>query len=426
MKILVIGSGGREHALAWKLAQSPLSTKVFVAPGNAGTALEEKIENISISSDDIEGLINFAQNEKIKLTVVGPEDPLVHGIVDKFEEHGLLCLGPNSLAAQLEGSKTFMKEILVSAGVPTAGYQVFNDPELALEYLNNIEAPIVVKADGLAAGKGVVVAHDKQTAENAINSIMKNKKVGDAGKSIVIEDFLTGHEASFIVLTDGKNVVPFATSQDHKQRDDGDKGPNTGGMGAYSPTPLVSEAMHKEVMENIIAPTLSELKKRGIEYKGFLYAGLMIDGNEIKVLEYNCRFGDPETQPILMRMNSDFADLCLRACEYNLKDFEIDWDKRSSIGVVMASGGYPESYAKGSEINGIPKEKENLKVFHCGTIQDKGLLKSNGGRVLCVTALGEDLSQAIDTAYKATGNINWDGCFFRSDIGQRDISSNKS
>lgn len=426
MRILVVGSGGREHALAWKLAQSPLATKIFVAPGNAGTALEDKIENISISSDDIKGLIDFALNEQIKLTIIGPEDPLVNGIVDQFEENDLLCLGPNSLAAQLEGSKAFMKEILVSAGVPTAGYQVFTDPELALEHLNNVETPIVVKADGLAAGKGVVVAHDKETAEDAINSIMKNKKVGDAGKSIVIEDFLTGQEASFIVLTDGKNVVPFATSQDHKQRDEGDKGPNTGGMGAYSPTPLVTKEMHKEVMENIIAPTLSELKNRGIEYKGFLYAGLMIDDDEIKVLEYNCRFGDPETQPILMRMNSDFADLCLKACEYNLEDFKIDWDERSSIGVVMASGGYPESYVKGLEINGIPEEEDNLKVFHCGTVQDKGLLKSNGGRVLCVTALGKDLSEAIDEAYKATDKINWDGCFFRADIGQRDISSNKS
>jgi phosphoribosylamine--glycine ligase len=331
MEILVIGSGGREHALAWKLAKSSSTKKIYVAPGNAGTASEEKIENVAIDSGDIEGLLNFALSRKIKLTIVGPEDPLVHGIVDRFSDKNLLCLGPNSSAAQLEGSKAFMKDILVSAGVPTAKYEVFDDPKQALMYIETIDAPIVIKADGLAAGKGVVVAHEKQIAIAAVNSIMNERKVGDAGSSIIIEDFLLGQEASFIVLTDGKNIVPFATSQDHKQRDDGDKGPNTGGMGAYSPTPLVTEKMHDEVMEKVITPTLNELNKRGIEYKGFLYAGLMIDGNEIKVLEYNCRFGDPETQPILMRMKTDFAELCLKACEYNLKDFEIIWDEKNLL-----------------------------------------------------------------------------------------------
>ncbi|MBV12697.1 MAG: phosphoribosylamine--glycine ligase [Flavobacteriaceae bacterium] len=426
MEILVIGSGGREHALAWKLAKSSSTKKIYVAPGNAGTASEEKIENVAIDSGDIEGLLNFALSRKIKLTIVGPEDPLVHGIVDRFSDKNLLCLGPNSSAAQLEGSKAFMKDILVSAGVPTAKYEVFDDPKQALMYIETIDAPIVIKADGLAAGKGVVVAHEKQIAIAAVNSIMNERKVGDAGSSIIIEDFLLGQEASFIVLTDGKNIVPFATSQDHKQRDDGDKGPNTGGMGAYSPTPLVTEKMHDEVMEKVITPTLNELNKRGIEYKGFLYAGLMIDGNEIKVLEYNCRFGDPETQPILMRMKTDFAELCLKACEYNLKDFEIIWDEKKSIGVVMASGGYPESYRKGYEINGIPKETEDLKVFHCGTVKDGDLTKTNGGRVLCVTALGETLPDAISNAYESVNKISWTDSFYRRDIGQRDINSAKS
>ena len=419
MKVLVIGSGGREHALVWKLAQSDLCEKIFVAPGNAGTADEQKTENIDLNAEDLDGLLNFAKNKEIDLTVVGPEAPLVLGLIDLFEKNNLLCLGPNKLAAQMEGSKIFMKDVLKKGNIPTATYEVFSDPEPAREYLATCDIPIVLKADGLAGGKGVIVAFSREEALEALNSLMVDQKLGSAGDNLVIEEFLKGEEASFIVLCDGENVIPLASSQDHKQRDDGDKGPNTGGMGAYSPTPLITEELNEEIMKEIIYPTLAELNRRNIEYKGFLYAGLMIDDQEIKVLEYNCRFGDPETQPILMRMKSDFLELCLKAAKQELKGEQIEWDERFALGVVMASKGYPEKYETGFPISGINEESETTKVFHCGTKKEGEKILSNGGRVLCVTGLGDDLDSAFEKAYEATSKISWSGAFYRKDIGKR-------
>jgi len=419
MKILVIGSGGREHALVWKLAQSDLCEKVFVAPGNAGTADEPKTENVDLNAEDLDGLLDFAKNKEIDLTIVGPEAPLVLGLIDLFEKNNLLCLGPNKLAAQMEGSKIFMKDVLKKGNIPTATYEVFSDPEPAREYLATCDIPIVLKADGLAGGKGVIVAFSREEALEALNSLMVDQKLGSAGDNLVIEEFLKGEEASFIVLCDGENVIPLASSQDHKQRDDGDKGPNTGGMGAYSPTPLITKELNEEIMQEIIIPTLDELKRRNIEYKGFLYAGLMIDGQEIKVLEYNCRFGDPETQPILMRMKSDFLELCLKAAKQELKGEQIEWDERFALGVVMASKGYPEKYETGFPILGMREENEATKVFHCGTKKEGEEILSNGGRVLCVTGLGNDLDTAFEKAYEATSKISWSGAFYRKDIGKR-------
>ena len=419
MKILVIGSGGREHALVWKLAQSDLCEKVFVAPGNAGTADEPKTENVDLNAEDLDGLLDFAKNKEIDLTIVGPEAPLVLGLIDLFEKNNLLCLGPNKLAAQMEGSKIFMKDVLKKGNIPTATYEVFSDPEPAREYLATCNIPIVLKADGLAGGKGVIVAFSREEALEALNSLMVDQKLGSAGDNLVIEEFLKGEEASFIVLCDGENVIPLASSQDHKQRDDGDKGPNTGGMGAYSPTPLITKELNEEIMQEIIIPTLDELKRRSIEYKGFLYAGLMIDGQEIKVLEYNCRFGDPETQPILMRMKSDFLELCLKAAKQELKGEQIEWDERFALGVVMASKGYPEKYETGFPILGMREENEATKVFHCGTKKEGEEILSNGGRVLCVTGLGNDLDTAFEKAYEATSKISWSGAFYRKDIGKR-------
>ena len=419
MKILVIGSGGREHALVWKLAQSDLCEKVFVAPGNAGTTDEPKTENVDLNAEDLDGLLDFAKNKEIDLTIVGPEAPLVLGLIDLFEKNNLLCLGPNKLAAQMEGSKIFMKDVLKKGNIPTATYEVFSDPEPAREYLATCDIPIVLKADGLAGGKGVIVAFSREEALEALNSLMVDQKLGSAGDNLVIEEFLKGEEASFIVLCDGENVIPLASSQDHKQRDDGDKGPNTGGMGAYSPTPLITKELNEEIMQEIIIPTLDELKRRNIEYKGFLYAGLMIDGQEIKVLEYNCRFGDPETQPILMRMKSDFLELCLKAAKQKLKGEQIEWDERFALGVVMASKGYPEKYETGFPILGIREENETTKVFHCGTKKEGEEILSNGGRVLCVTGLGNDLDTAFEKAYEATSKISWSGAFYRKDIGKR-------
>ena len=419
MKILVIGSGGREHALVWKLAQSDLCEKVFVAPGNAGTADEPKTENVDLIAEDLDGLLDFAKNKEIDLTIVGPEAPLVLGLIDLFEKNNLLCLGPNKLAAQMEGSKIFMKDVLKKGNIPTATYEVFSDPEPAREYLATCDIPIVLKADGLAGGKGVIVAFSREEALEALNSLMVDQKLGSAGDNLVIEEFLKGEEASFIVLCDGENVIPLASSQDHKQRDDGDKGPNTGGMGAYSPTPLITKELNEEIMQEIIIPTLDELKRRNIEYKGFLYAGLMIDGQEIKVLEYNCRFGDPETQPILMRMKSDFLELCLKAAKQELKGEQIEWDERFALGVVMASKGYPEKYETGFPILGMREENEATKVFHCGTKKEGEEILSNGGRVLCVTGLGNDLDTAFEKAYEVTSKISWSGAFYRKDIGKR-------
>ena len=419
MKILVIGSGGREHAIVWKLAQSDLCEKVFVAPGNAGTADEPKTENIDLNAEDLESLLAFAKNKEIDLTIVGPEAPLVLGLIDLFEKNNLLCLGPNKLAAQMEGSKIFMKDVLKKGNIPTATYEVFTDPESAREFLETCDIPIVLKADGLAAGKGVIVAFSRDEALEALNSLMVEQKLGTAGDNLVIEEFLKGEEASFIVLCDGKNVISLASSQDHKQRDDGDKGPNTGGMGAYSPAPLITEELNEEIMKDIIHPTLAELKRRNIDYKGFLYAGLMINEQKIKVLEYNCRFGDPETQPILMRMKSDFLSLCLKAAKQELKGVQIDWDDRFALGVVMASKGYPEKYETGFPISGLNEENETTKVFHCGTKIEGEKILSNGGRVLCVTGLGGNLDTAFKNAYETTSKISWDGAFYRKDIGKR-------
>ena len=419
MKILVIGSGGREHAIVWKLAQSDLCEKVFVAPGNAGTADEPKTENIDLNAEDLESLLAFAKNKEIDLTIVGPEAPLVLGLIDLFEKNNLLCLGPNKLAAQMEGSKIFMKDVLKKGNIPTATYEVFTNPESARKFLETCDIPIVLKADGLAAGKGVIVAFSRDEALEALNSLMVEQKLGTAGDNLVIEEFLKGEEASFIVLCDGKNVISLASSQDHKQRDDGDKGPNTGGMGAYSPAPLITKELNEEIMKDIIHPTLAELKRRNIDYKGFLYAGLMINEQKIKVLEYNCRFGDPETQPILMRMKSDFLSLCLKAAKQELKGVQIDWDDRFALGVVMASKGYPEKYETGFPISGLNGENETTKVFHCGTKIEGEKILSNGGRVLCVTGLGENLDTAFKNAYETTSKISWDGAFYRKDIGKR-------
>ena len=419
MKVLIIGSGGREHALVWKVAQSNLCEKIFVAPGNAGTSDEPKTENVGLSAEDLEGLLEFAKNKEIDITIVGPEAPLVLGLIDLFEKNNLLCLGPNKLAAKMEGSKIFMKDVLKRGNIPTAKYEVFTDSESAREFLETCDIPIVLKADGLAGGKGVIIANSREEALEALNSLMVEQKLGSAGDNLVIEEFLRGEEASFIVLCDGKSVIPLASSQDHKQRDDGDKGPNTGGMGAYSPSPLITEELNEEIMNNIILPTLAELKRRDIDYRGFLYAGLMIDEQKIKVLEYNCRFGDPETQPILMRMKSDFLSLCLKAARQELKGEHIEWDQRFALGVVMASNGYPEKYEIGFPILGIEEENETTKVFHCGTKKEGENILTNGGRVLCVTGLGNDLSNAFDKAYEATSKITWNGAFYRKDIGKR-------
>ena len=422
MKVLVIGAGGREHALSWKISQSPIVTNVFVAPGNGGTELERLITNIDIQSNDIEGLADFASKEGIDLTIIGPEDPLVNGITDRFNELGLKCFGPTKGGAQLEGSKEFMKEFLIRHNIPTAHYGVFTDSTKAMEYAIEKGFPIVIKADGLAAGKGVTIAYSIEEAKMAINLSLESGVFGKAGRKIIIEEFLTGEEASFIVMTDGINAIPFPSSQDHKARDEMDKGPNTGGMGAYSPAPVVDEMVHKKIMNEIIQPTLLGLKKENLEYIGFLYAGMMIDKNKnLKVLEFNCRFGDPETQPIMMRIKSDLADLCFKACENDLENQIIEWDERKSLGVVIAAEGYPFEYEKNKEIKNIPFEEEDLKVFHAGTeLSDEGL-KSNGGRVLCVTALGSSVQSAQKKAYNAASKITYKDSFYRKDIGYRAI-----
>ena len=422
MKVLVIGAGGREHALSWKISQSPIVTNVFVAPGNGGTELERLITNIDIQSNDIEGLADFASKEGIDLTIIGPEDPLVNGITDRFNELGLKCFGPTKGGAQLEGSKEFMKEFLIRHNIPTAHYGVFTDSTKAMEYAIEKGFPIVIKADGLAAGKGVTIAYSIEEAKMAINLSLESGVFGKAGRKIIIEEFLTGEEASFIVMTDGINAIPFPSSQDHKARDEMDKGPNTGGMGAYSPAPVVDEMVHKKIMNEIIHPTLSGLKKENLEYIGFLYAGMMIDKNKnLKVLEFNCRFGDPETQPIMMRIKSDLADLCFKACENDLENQIIEWDERKSLGVVIAAEGYPFEYEKNKEIKNIPFEEEDLKVFHAGTELSDDSLTSNGGRVMCVTALGSSVQSAQKKAYNAASKITYKDSFYRKDIGYRAI-----
>ena len=419
MKILIVGSGGREHALAWKASQSPKVQNVFVAPGNAGTALEDKLTNIALSVEDIDGLLSFAQQENIDLTIIGPEVPLVAGIVDAFQAAGLKCFGPSAKAAQLEGSKKFCKDFMARHNIPTAEYQTFTDQDAAIEYIQQKGAPIVVKADGLAAGKGVIVALTKDEAIAAVKDMLSGNSFGEAGSRVVIEEFLVGEEASFIVIADGKQALPMASSQDHKARDNGDKGPNTGGMGAYSPAPIVTDEVHQRVMNEVINPTLKGMADDGMPYTGFLYAGLMISPTgELKVLEYNCRFGDPETQPIMMRLKSDLVALCDAALTQGLANISTEWDERSALGVVLASGGYPDSYAKGDIISGLPtSDSIDSKVFHAGTQQKDGNTVTAGGRVLCACALGEDIKQAQEKAYQLTEKITWDKVYYRTDIG---------
>jgi len=423
MNVLIIGSGGREHALAWKIAQSNNVSKIFVAPGNAGSAREAKVSNIDIGVKDIDGLVAFAQENNIDLTIVGPEAPLVIGIVDAFIDAELKCFGPTAAAAQLEGSKAFSKNFLAKHAIPTAAYQVFTDADHACGYIAEQGAPIVIKADGLAAGKGVIVAHTLAEAQAAARDMLVDNKFGDAGARVVVEEFMAGEEVSFICMVDGENVLPLATSQDHKARDNGDKGPNTGGMGAYSPAPVVTQEMHDRIMQQVIFPTVAGMQADGNPYTGFLYAGLMItaDGTP-KVVEYNCRFGDPETQPIMMRLKSDLAELCLAALDEKLGDAEAEWDERAALGVVLAAGGYPESYTKGSKISGLDNcDTDNCKIFHAGTAMDKKDVVTSGGRVLCVTALGDSVTEAQKLAYTAVEKVKWDGMFYRADIGYRAI-----
>ncbi|NAW79779.1 phosphoribosylamine--glycine ligase [Vibrio sp. V33_P6A3T137] len=424
MQVLVIGSGGREHALGWKVAQNPQVETVFVAPGNAGTALEPKLENVNIAVEDIDGLVAFAQQKNIALTIVGPEIPLVLGVVDAFRDAGLAIFGPTQAAAQLEGSKAFTKDFLARHNIPTAAYANFTEIEPALAYVREQGAPIVVKADGLAAGKGVIVAMTLQEAEDAIQDMLADNSFGEAGSRVVIEEFLDGEEASFIVMVDGKNVLPMATSQDHKRVGDADTGPNTGGMGAYSPAPVVTQDVHDRVMREVIYPTVRGMAAEGNPYTGFLYAGLMIDAQGTpKVIEYNCRFGDPETQPIMMRLQSDLVELCLAALDGRLDQVESKWDPRASIGIVLAAGGYPADYRKGDVISGLPtQEVAGEKVFHAGTSDQSGAVVTNGGRVLCATALGESVSQAQQRAYQLAQQIEWQGMFYRHDIGYRAIA----
>ena len=425
MKVLIVGSGGREHALAWKASRSDLTSEIYVAPGNGGTALERDITNVEISAEDIDGLASFALKNKIDLTIVGPEVPLVLGITDEFKKKGLRCFGPSKDAARLEGSKDFMKDFLSRNNIPTALYKSFTDINLAKDYVKNHSIPVVIKADGLAAGKGVIIANSTEEAFEAIEQCMEDKEFGEAGSKVVIEEFLEGEEASFIVLTDGNVILPLASSQDHKARDDGDKGPNTGGMGAYSPAPVVTTNLHKKIMDEVIIPTIEGLNKEGMNYCGFLYAGLMIDKNKnIKVLEFNCRFGDPETQPILLRMKSDLINLCFEAAEGKLVESEIVWDERVSLGVVMAAGGYPNNYDKGFEISGLLEdETEDLKIFHAGTSLNKeDKVVTNGGRVLCVTALGSNTKEAKEKAYQRVKSIKWEKAYFRRDIGYRALN----
>ena len=424
MNILIIGNGGREHALAWKAAQSPLATKVFVAPGNAGTALESTLENVAIEVTDIPGLLAFAKRENIGLTIVGPEAPLVRGVVDAFQREGLTIFGPTQAAAQLEGSKSFTKDFLERHQIPTAAYQNFTDIEPALAYLQEKGAPIVIKADGLAAGKGVIVAMTLEEAEAAVKDMLAGNAFGDAGHRIVIEEFLEGEEASFIVMVDGEHVLPMATSQDHKRVGDGDTGPNTGGMGAYSPAPVVTDDIHQRVMDQVIWPTVKGMAQEGNRYTGFLYAGLMIDAaGQPKVIEFNCRFGDPETQPIMMRLQSDLVELCLAGSTGRLDQVDSLWDERAALGIVIAAGGYPDAYRKGDVIKGLPQTgNTDAKVFHAGTVLSGEDVTTAGGRVLCATALGESIAQAQQHAYQLTRQISWEGSFYRHDIGYRAIN----
>jgi phosphoribosylamine--glycine ligase len=428
MKVLVVGGGGREHALAWKIAQSSRVDSVLVAPGNAGTALEPRVSNIAVNAEAIDELIDLARNEAVDLTVVGPEAPLVEGIVDRFEAVGLRCFGPHRVAAQLEGSKAFSKEFMARHDIPTAKYEAFNKLEPALEYIRQQGTPIVIKADGLAAGKGVIVAQSLSEAEDAVRGMLNEGAFGAAGEQIVVEEFLTGEEASFIAIVDGNTVLPLATSQDHKARDNGDLGPNTGGMGAYSPAPVVTPQISQRIVAEVMQPVVDGMREDGCPYFGFLYAGVMIDddGNP-KVLEFNCRFGDPETQPILFRLRSDLTVLIDAALDQRLDQQMPEWDSRVSLGVVMAAGGYPEKYRKGDRIAGLVKElPRHLKIFHAGTRIDDGNVVTNGGRVLCAVALGDTVTEAQADAYKLVDQISWPDVYYRTDIGYRAIARERT
>ncbi|OHV12728.1 phosphoribosylamine--glycine ligase [Kushneria phosphatilytica] len=425
MKVLIIGGGGREHALAWKIVQSTRVERVWVAPGNAGTAREPGVANADVAATDLEGLVAFASDHAIDLTIVGPEAPLVAGVVDRFRGAGLAIFGPTQAAARLEGSKAFSKDFLARHDIPTAQYRSFTDLDEALDYLHQQGAPIVIKADGLAAGKGVVVAMTLDEAEAAIRDMLSGNAFGDAGARVVIEEYLEGEEASFIVMADGEHVLPLATSQDHKRAYDDDQGPNTGGMGAYSPAPVVSEAVHQRIMDEVITPTIAGMASEGCPYTGFLYAGLMITPEGApKVIEFNCRFGDPEAQPILMRLRSDLMEHCLAALESRLDGQTCEWDERAAVGVVLAAGGYPGSYRKGVPIQGMEAcEAEGRRVFQAGTAESEaGGVVSSGGRVLCVTALGEDVQAARDRAYDGLKAIRMEDGFYRRDIAHRALN----
>ena len=428
MNVLIIGNGGREHALAWRIRQSPQAEKIFVAPGNAGTHLEQGVENVAIDTLDFPALVAFAKANHVGLTIVGPEAPLVAGVVDYFASHGLRCFGPSKSAAQLEGSKAFTKDFLARHGVPTAAYRNFTEIAPAVAYVREQGAPIVIKADGLAAGKGVIIALTLEEAIATIEDMLSGNKFGNAGHRVVIEQFLTGEEASFIVMVDGQNVLPFATSQDHKARDDGDRGPNTGGMGAYSPAPVVTNAVHARVMKEVIMPTVNGMKADGSPYVGFLYAGLMISPNgDVNVIEFNCRFGDPEAQPVMMRLQSDLIELCNAALDGQLDKAEAAWDPRPAVGVVMASGGYPDAYAKGDVISGLEKNTlADRKVFHAGTNMRGNDVLTNGGRVLCATALGGTVTEAQQAAYALVAQVHWNKVYCRHDIAYRAIAREKA
>jgi phosphoribosylamine---glycine ligase len=424
MDVLIVGSGGREHALAWKAGRSPRVQKVFVAPGNAGTAQEPGVENLDIGSDDIDALIAFVRQQGVGLTIIGPEAPLVAGITDAFREAGLACFGPTRDAARLEGSKAFCKNFLARHHIPSGEYQTFTESAPAVAYIRRHGVPVVVKADGLAAGKGVIIAGSESEAIAAVEGMLSGKDFGEAGKKVIIEECLEGEEASFIAMVDGEHILPLATSQDHKARNNGDRGPNTGGMGAYSPAPVITPELFDRVMKEIIRPTVRGMAAEGCPYTGFLYAGLMIseDGTP-RVLEYNCRFGDPETQPIILRLKSDLVDICLAAQERRLDEVAVEWDQRVALGVVMAAGGYPLNYRKGDRIYGLPQhEAEGIKIFHAGTRMENNQVVTNGGRVLCVTALGATVREAQARAYEHAKRIQWDGVYYRTDIGYRAVA----
>ena len=423
MKILVIGSGGREHALVWKFAQSPRVTEILAAPGNAGTAMEPGTSNVAVAADDLDGLLDLAQSEDVDLTVVGPEQPLVDGVVDRFEAAGLKCFGPQAAAARLEGSKAFTKAFLARHDIPTAAYETFTEPDAALAYIRSCTPPIVIKADGLAAGKGVTIAETFGEAERTVRGMLEQRTFGEAGATVVVEEFLRGEEASFIAVVDDTRIVPLASSQDHKTRDEGDRGPNTGGMGAYSPAPVLTPEMHRRVMDEIMIPTVTGMSAEGMAYRGFLYAGLMIDPHgKPRVLEYNCRFGDPETQPVLARMRSDLTELCLAAFDGSLNSIDVEWDPRAALGVVLASGGYPGSYDTGAPISGLDTDfGDDALVFHAGTREDDGAIVTSGGRVLCVVGLGSTVASAAKVAYSSAARIDWKDVYYRRDIGYRAI-----